>query len=244
MQDEEAVVSDLVIRRNNPKKRSLLGMFGKRVSRVEPDPRCLDAGAYHSEGELTPVMRRSRSKNHNNNNNISSSSSAEKSKATNRLSGNFTFCCSSGAANALSPIEANDVPAIRPNIRPRSHLKLELDTLENWNVLDAGRRLSAVAPSGGFSYKPLESENSNFSKGEPAHEINLQKPITESKSRFRNRYLPPLRQEYQLTGAKQRYQDHETSPGRCLPIQHSSTPDIAQSVMNEGRAELTQMDRK
>lgn len=241
MQEEEATTSDLAVRRNNPKKRSLLGMFGKRVSRVEPDPRCLDTGAYHSEGELTPVMRRSRSKNHNNNN--ISSSSAEKSKAANRLSGNFTFCCSSGVANALSPIEANDVPIVRPNIRPRSHLKLELDTLENWNVLDAGRRMSAIAaPSGKFNYKPLESESSNFSKNE-AQEISLQKPITESKSRFRNRYLPPLRPEYQLTGAKQRYQDPEASPGRCI-ITHSSTPDIAQSVMDEERREVTQMDRK
>lgn len=236
---------DLVVRRNNTKKRSLLGMFGKRVSRVEPDPRHLDTGAYHSEGELTPVMRRSRNKNHNNNN-ISSSSSAEKNKAINRLSGNFTFCCSSGAANALSPIESNDVPIVRPNIRPRSHLKLELDTLENWNVLDAGKRLS-VPPNnekrGNFNYKPLESENSNFSKNT---EVNLQKPITESKSRFRNRYLPPRQFEYQLTGAKQRYQDtEEVNAVRGMPlVQHSSTPDIAQSVMDEERREVAQMDRK
>lgn len=239
MQEKEPSVSNLlVIPRNNAKKRSLLRIFGKRASRVEPDPKCLDTEAYHSEGELTPVMRRFRNKNYNNNN--ISSTSAENSKTINRLSGNFTFCCSSGAANAFSPIESRDVPIVQPNIRPRSHLKLELETLENWNVLEVGRRLSAVVPNLGFTYKPLESKNI---KSE-IQEISLQKPITESKSRFRHRYMPPLKQEYLLTSTKQLYQYSEQSNERCTLVQHVSTPDIAQSLVDEKRREAIQIERK
>lgn len=230
MQDREAPTTNFVVPRNIRRKRSLLGMFGKRLSRIEPDPRSFEIGVYHSEGELTPIVRRC-----SNNNNISSCS-AGSSKTINGFSNNLTFCCSYGAAKALSPIESCDVPIIRPNLRPRTHLKLELETLENWNVLEVERRLSAVVPSGSFNCKLFESKYSNSQK------IRLQKPIMESKSRFRNRYLPPLQQEYQLTGMKQRYQYYETYPGGKMLLQHSSTPDIIRALAEE--EQKIKVDRK
>lgn len=206
---------DVVNRRGN-KKKSLLGIFGKRVSRVEPDPRHLDSANYYSEGEVTPVLRRSQ------NNNNSGGKAIAKSTPINRLSGNFTFCCSANSA-IMSPIDTDDIPVVKPTIRSRDHLKLELETLENWKAVDDVRTARRISKSA-VSYKLLEA-NSNGLHVRP--EVSLQKPITESKSRFRNRYLPPS--------------DAELS-NNSEYRQHSSTPDIAQKGSSVEREPV--FDRK
>jgi len=165
---------DVVIRRS--KKKNLLGVFGKRQSRIEPD----DSGDDHlMVPKLTP------------------------SKALNRLSGNFTFCFSANAAATLSPTDLDEVPIVRPKIRPRDHLKLDLD-------------------------QALLDQMDPRANGKV--EVNLQKPITESRSRFRNRYLPnnePVRVSLAV----------EEVVGVRKMEQHFSNPDIPQMVPNSDFSE-------
>lgn len=228
MDEEETIINDEFCR-HTTKKRSLLGIFGKRLSRVEPDPKYLETEVCHLEGELTPVLRHPQKKKLIQNQ--TTLSIVDNPKTLNRLSGNFTFCCSSAPANAFSPIESKEITIVKPNIRPRSHLKLELqiNNFEGCNMLDQNIKVSTVDPST-FSKKNNNNVNS------------LQKSITESKSRFRNRYLPPSRQlEYKLR--KQQCSQESICNFKIREV-HLSSPDLCQLTINSAIREENQRNRR
>lgn len=120
------------------KKKNVLSILVKRYSRVEPE----------NEKESEEL----------------STSKSTPNKTLIRLSDNFTFCCSGNTATT-SPNYGEAIPIVKPNIRSRDHLRLDLELLE-----------------------AIESIPKIPLKGKI--KVNLQKPITESKSRFRTRYLP------------------------------------------------------
>lgn len=214
------MVDEEVVRR--PKKKQFLGVFNKRQSRIEPEnvvemhepqsPRIFDAKIF-----TTP-------------------SKAIIKSPLNRFSGNFSFCCSASAASTLSPNDIEDIPIVKPIIRPRDHLKLDLNLLNpaNPSFLDNEASNNATFKIiSNISYQQLELLEQD------RVEINLQKPITESKSRFRNRYPPPsstyislnkfTSQERLTNGASVRFE-------RCdQPLQHFSNPDLVRKSPDRPR---------
>lgn len=155
----------IVVRRK--KKNILGGVFGKRQSKIEPET---ERESGDESAKATP------------------------SKALNRLSDNFTFCCSSNPAATLSPNDLEEIPIVKPKIRPRDHLKLDLDLIQ---ALDCS---------------PKHIGNARV-------EVNLQKPITESKTRFRHKYLPR-----ELPSNDDNSLDVES----VSSFRHFSNPDITQ----------------
>lgn len=193
-----------VVRR--PRKKQFLGVFAKRQSRIEPEivQNCNDTHMTRSEQV-------------NGKPNFTPSKQSNKSPL-NRLSGNFGLCCSTSAASTLSPNENEEFPIVKPTIRPRDHLKLDLELLNHENSLpvdtDPSERL--------LEFSHDISDNLEREK----IEINLQKPILQSKSRFRNRYPPPPSQRF-LSSRETQDVSNSVRFERCdQPLHHFSNPNL------------------
>lgn len=199
-----------------PKKNQLLCLFRRRPTRIEPE------NVKNKDHEVL----------------LDEKTKATPNKSTNksplnRLSGNFSFCCSANAISTLSPNEIDELPVVKPIMRLQANHQLDLELLNrdsnpNPDKQEIKHDINDVSNKR-FSNN-LCHESEIF--GKENIKINIQKPLEESKSRFRNRYAPqvPTYAPQVLEDENNQEENFESDNTRLKalnqPTQHFSNPDL------------------
>lgn len=195
-----------------PKKNQLFCFLRRRQTRIQPEI------VLNNDSEV--VLDETKATSHN---------STSKSPL-NRIRRNFSFCCSANAITTLSPIEKDELPIVRPKMRLQDNLQLDLDLL-NYNPHSGPDENEITKNKNEVIFKRLSNGSHHQSEvlGKENVKINIQKPLEESKSRFRNRYLPACAS--QRIDNKNNYETTFASYNTRLealnqPTQHFSNPDL------------------